>query len=122
MTKEYFINGMSCGSCVAKVKEALKKVDGVDSVEVQLQSPQATIKMQNEVPVKDFQSALKYAGHYAIMDSEKVPEFDNKKESTGCCCQENQIKIPKGIPSTAMKHSLLKQLKMAAYKAEELKS
>lgn len=86
MTKEYSINGMSCGSCVAKVKEALKKVEGVDSVEVQLQSPQATIKMQNEVPVKNFQSALKGAGHYDITDSEKVPEFDNKKESTGCCC------------------------------------
>jgi copper chaperone CopZ len=86
MTKEYFINGMSCGSCVAKVKEALKKVEGVDTVEVQLQSPQATINMQNEVPVKNLQSALKDAGHYAITDSGKVAEYDNKKAHSGCCC------------------------------------
>ena len=86
MTKKYFIEGMSCGSCVAKVKAALQKVEGVESVDVQLQSPQATIKMQKEVPVKDFQSALKDAGHYDITDSEKAPEFDNKKAHTGCCC------------------------------------
>ena len=86
MTKKYFIEGMSCGGCVAKVKAALQKVEGVESVDVQLQSPQATIKMQNEVPVKNFQSAVNNAGHYHLTESENVPEFNNKKARTGCCC------------------------------------
>ena len=86
MTKKYFIKGMSCGSCVAKVEAALLKVEGVESTEVQLQFPQATIKMKSEVPVKKFQSALNDAGHYDITESEKVSEFDNKTAPKGCCC------------------------------------
>ncbi len=86
MTKKYFIEGMSCGSCVAKVKAALLKVEGVEFAQVQLQFPQATIKMESEVPVKKFQSALNDAGHYHISEAENVPEFDNKKASSGCCC------------------------------------
>jgi len=39
MTKRYFIEGMSCLSCVAKVKAALLKVEGVEFAEVQLQFP-----------------------------------------------------------------------------------
>ena len=50
MTKIYFIEGMSCGSCVAKVKTALQKVEGINSVEVQLQIPQAIIKADAERP------------------------------------------------------------------------
>ena len=62
MTKKYFIEGMSCGSCVAKVKAALQKVEGVESVDAHLQSPQATIKMESEVPVEKFQLVLNDAG------------------------------------------------------------
>ena len=86
MTKKYFIEGMSCGSCVAKVKAELQKVEGVEFVDVQLQSPQATIKMQNEIPVKNFQSAINNSGHYQISELETVTEFDNGKATTGCCC------------------------------------
>ena len=86
MTKKYFIEGMSCGSCVAKVKAELQKVEGVESVDVQLQSPQATIKMESEVPVKKFQSELSNAGHYQITETENVPDGNTKKPQSGCCC------------------------------------
>ena len=77
---------MSCGSCVAKVEAALLKVEGVESTEVQLQFPQATIKMKSEVPFKNIQFALNDAGHYEITESANVPEFDSKTASKGCCC------------------------------------
>ncbi len=77
---------MSCGSCVAKVKAAILKVEGVESTEVKLQLPQATIKIESEVPVKKFQSALNDAGHYHITEAENVPEVNTKKTHTGCCC------------------------------------
>ncbi len=86
MTKKYFIEGMSCGSCVAKVKAAILKVEGIESAEVQLQFPQATIKMKSEVPFKNIQSALNDAGHYDITESGNVPELDNKTARAGCCC------------------------------------
>jgi copper chaperone len=86
MKKKYFIEGMSCGSCVAKVKAALLKVEGVEFAEVQLQFPQATIKMEGEVPVTKLQSALSDAGHYHIKEAENEPEFNDKKARKGCCC------------------------------------
>lgn len=86
MTKKYFIEGMSCGSCVAQVKAAVLKVEGVESAEVQLQFPQATIKMESEVPVKKFQLGLSNAGHYHITEAENVPEVNTKKTHSGCCC------------------------------------
>lgn len=86
MTKKYMVEGMSCGSCVATVKAALLKVEGIESAEVQLQFPQATIKMESEFPITKFQSALNDAGHYHIMEAENVAEVPNKKANTGCCC------------------------------------
>ena len=86
MTKKYFIEGMSCGSCVAKVKAELQKVEGVESVDVQLQSPQATIKMENDIPTNMFYDALHKAGHYEIHEGEKNPQLQTKKAHSGCCC------------------------------------
>ncbi|MEO7047536.1 MAG: heavy metal-associated domain-containing protein [Ferruginibacter sp.] len=85
MTKRYFIEGMSCSSCVAKVKAALKNIEGVESAEVQLQSPQATIKMESEIPTNIFQGALYKAGHYEIHEEEKPQRLQAKKAHSGCC-------------------------------------
>ncbi len=85
MTKTYLIEGMSCGSCVAKVKSALLKVEGVQDVEVQLQSPQATIKMKNDISTTDFQSELNKAGQYKIKETELVSQFSNTKNHSRCC-------------------------------------
>ncbi len=85
MTKTYLIEGMSCGSCVAKVKSALLKVEGVEDAGVQLQSPQATIKMKNDIPSSIFQSELNKAGRYKIKETELVFQFSNTKNHSGCC-------------------------------------
>ena len=86
MTKKYFIEGMSCGSCIAKVKAALLKVEGVESAKVQLQSPQATVKMKSGIPDNVFQSALNNTGHYQIKEAGATSEVSNKKTHKGCCC------------------------------------
>ncbi len=86
MTKKYFIEGMSCGSCVANVKASILKVEGVESAEVQLQFPQAMIKMESDIPTNIFQSALTKAGHYEILEGEKKPQLETKKTHSGCCC------------------------------------
>jgi copper chaperone CopZ len=86
MTKTYFIEGMSCGSCVAKVKTALQKVEGINWVEVQLQSPQATIKADADIPLSVLQPALGKVGHYQIKEAELTSQSVNKKSRSGCCC------------------------------------
>lgn len=43
MTKEYIITGMNCPHCQNAVKKAIAAVDGVNTVEVDLQAGIATV-------------------------------------------------------------------------------
>ena len=70
MTHEYKIKGMTCGSCVARVKSELLKLGDVLSVNVQLQAPQATITMSRHVSTVALQQAVNKAGHYTITEAE----------------------------------------------------
>ena len=51
MTHNYNITGMTCGKCVAKVKNELLKLGDVASADVDLASQQATITMQKHIPI-----------------------------------------------------------------------
>lgn len=68
MIHTYNITGMTCNGCVAKVKSELLKLGDITSVEVQLQSPQATITMQKHIPTAMLQEAVSKAGKYTIAD------------------------------------------------------
>ena len=69
MTHNYNITGMTCGKCVAKVKNELLKLGDVASADVDLASQQATITMQKHIPISVLQSALDKAGSYKINES-----------------------------------------------------
>ncbi|MBV1820613.1 copper ion binding protein [Bacteroidales bacterium MSK.15.36] len=47
MEKTILIEGMSCGHCVKAVKEALKELDGVKSVVVDLEGKKAVVEGDN---------------------------------------------------------------------------
>ncbi len=71
MTHTYNISGMTCTSCVAKVKSELLKLGDVSTAEVQLQSPQATITMQKHISTTALQAAIQNAGtKYTITDAD----------------------------------------------------
>lgn len=53
-TKEFTVKGMTCASCVNRVEKAVKKVNGVQSVSVNLATNQAQVKYQSTA-VKDEQ-------------------------------------------------------------------
>lgn len=63
MIKEYKIEGMTCGSCVAKVKKYLENADGVIKANIQLTAPQGIIKLDHPIDVEALQSKL---GKYKI--------------------------------------------------------
>jgi copper chaperone CopZ/uncharacterized membrane protein YphA (DoxX/SURF4 family) len=69
MTHTYNITGMTCTSCVAKVKSALLKLGDVSSAEIQLQAPQATVNMIKHIPLPKLQEALSQAGNYTITET-----------------------------------------------------
>lgn len=63
MTKKLFIEGMSCKHCVAHVEEALKELDGVQSVRVNLEGKTASIELTHEVDEEKLKAAIDEAGY-----------------------------------------------------------
>jgi copper chaperone CopZ len=73
MTHTYTISGMTCGSCVSKVKSELLKLGNVLEASVQLAAPQATITFQQHVPLPQLQEAIGKAGPYRIKEEGAAP-------------------------------------------------
>jgi Cu+-exporting ATPase len=81
MTNTYAVYGMSCNNCKSHVENALKKVDGVTSVSVDLQTAEAVIVMSTHIPLEKFQKALKdEGGNYSIAMPGDVAFADKFKE------------------------------------------
>lgn len=70
MTHTYNISGMTCSSCVTKVKSELLKMGDITQTDVQLKAPQATITMQKHIPIETLQSAIQKAGNYTITEAD----------------------------------------------------
>ena len=79
MTKTYQIEGMTCGNCVAKVKEGLENLLAVKTADIQLNYPQGKLTLQQDAAMETLQSAI---GKYQISEvvdqpivvSEPLPE------------------------------------------------
>jgi len=54
---------MTCGSCVARVKNELFKLGDITAADVQLQSPQSTISMSKHIPTAVFKQSISKAGN-----------------------------------------------------------
>ena len=70
MTHTYKISGMTCGSCVGRVKSELLKLGDIVEAEVRLDAPQAVIKMSQHIPVAVLQKAVAGAGKYTITEAD----------------------------------------------------
>lgn len=49
ITKEIYIDGMSCMHCAAKVEKALSSINGVTDAKVDLNAKKATVKLKKDV-------------------------------------------------------------------------
>lgn len=65
MKKKILVEGMSCGHCVNHVKEALNELNGVTSVDVNLDTKTAIIEASVEVKDEDIRFAIDDAGYEA---------------------------------------------------------
>lgn len=66
MTTTYHVTGMTCDHCVHAVTEELNKVDGVESVSVNLE--EGTVAIAGTPTKADVQAAIEEAG-YALKES-----------------------------------------------------
>lgn len=66
MRHSYPIRGMHCTSCVAKIRDALEKVDGVTAAVVTLDPPRAEVEMTEHLPTERLNAAAESAGDYHL--------------------------------------------------------
>ena len=68
-TIRFPVKGMTCGSCVARITRALRRVQGVTSVRVDLVQETATVRRE-PASVSDaaLAAAVEAAGYVALMD------------------------------------------------------
>ena len=80
MKHTYHIHGMTCNGCRSHVESTLSKVEGVTSASVNLEKAEATIEMQNHIPLEKFQEALKNdGGRYSIHNIGEHHHSEDKK-------------------------------------------
>jgi copper chaperone CopZ len=63
MYQEFTVKGMSCNHCKGRVEDALKAVDGVFNVVVNLGSGRVTVECRDEVELDVLITAVEDAGY-----------------------------------------------------------
>jgi len=79
MTTEYKIEGMTCMGCVNSVKQKLSTIKGIESVDIQLESPQATIISSSPLSLNLLDETIgkyKISKHLKVISNtaEDIPE------------------------------------------------
>jgi len=79
MKHTYTVTGMTCNGCKASVEKALKAIDNVESVSVNLESAEATLKMSSHISTETLQAAL--SDKYQILEKNIFQTSVNNNES-----------------------------------------
>lgn len=67
ITKEVFIDGMSCMHCAAKVEKALTALNEVSDVKVDLNGKRAIVKLKKEIDNATLKATVEDLG-YTVTD------------------------------------------------------
>ncbi|MBJ8344056.1 heavy-metal-associated domain-containing protein [Antrihabitans sp. YC2-6] len=65
-TSRYTVTGMTCGHCVASVREEVGNIDGVTTVDVDLASGRLTFESSAPIAEADVLAAVDEAGYVAV--------------------------------------------------------
>ncbi len=63
ITKEVFIDGMSCMHCAAKVEKALASVSGVADAKVDLVNKKAVVKLKKDIDNATLKATVEDLGY-----------------------------------------------------------
>ncbi|HHU92114.1 MAG TPA: heavy metal transport/detoxification protein [Halanaerobiaceae bacterium] len=70
MKKILEIDGMTCAHCAARVKKELEKIEGVESVEVNVEEKKAVVSLNTAISEVKLKAAVEEAGYEVIKLSE----------------------------------------------------
>ncbi|MBA2175660.1 heavy-metal-associated domain-containing protein [Halobacillus locisalis] len=68
MQKTIKVEGMTCGHCEKAVKGALNEVDGVNEVEVDLETGKVTISAGEDVDMQVIEEAVEEQGYEVVSE------------------------------------------------------
>jgi copper chaperone len=66
ITKNYTVQGMTCGHCAAAVTEEVNKIDGVESVAVDVESGTVLVVSSAELDPTRVAAAVEEAGYELV--------------------------------------------------------
>jgi cation-transporting ATPase V/Cu+-exporting ATPase len=99
ITVDATVEGMTCGSCAARVQRTLSKQAGVHSAEVNYATGRARIAGDAELQIDDLTAAVERAGYVMIPDPPIAPagsiEFDVAGMTCGSCAARVQRTLQK---------------------------
>lgn len=76
------VEGMSCASCVARVEKALAKVPGVKTVQVNLATNEARIRLdETQSSVQDLEEAIRAAGYEPREYSAELEDVEKREKA-----------------------------------------
>lgn len=84
VTHKYQVNGMTCGGCVAIVKNKLSHAQGVTAVEIDLAKNEAEITSTEEITTDLLQAALSNTS-YTISEINSQGNKNIQAKKGGCC-------------------------------------
>jgi Cu2+-exporting ATPase len=80
MVHKYSVEGMGCQGCKTNVEKALRGLNEVENIIVDLQKAEAIIEMSSHIPLETLQDTLLKAGlHYTISLPNKEDEIKPKE-------------------------------------------
>jgi copper chaperone len=65
-TATYTVKGMTCGHCVASVKDEVSGITGVSDVVVELESGAVTVTSESPLDIATVQAAVEEAGYELV--------------------------------------------------------
>jgi len=81
------LSGLHCPSCVDKIRTALQRLAGVDSVEVSLNPPVARLRSSSAIDTVEIDAAVRSAGDYravrAALPAERAPDTPSDAPGAG---------------------------------------
>lgn len=66
VTSEYTVTGMTCGHCVAAVRQEIGKIDGVERVDIDVSTGRLSVISGTPVDAAVVVAAVDEAGYHAV--------------------------------------------------------
>ena len=128
--EELKIVGMHCATCVSTVSKAIKSVEGVKDVNVNLASGEAKIVLEDKRKLKDIINAVRKAGYDVITqkfdvtvdvseeEMAKVKEIVEEMDGVISVKAGRDLLVVEINPLTTSPQTVVEELKKRGYKAE----